>query len=172
MTLVKEWMSPDYLCRILTGPLGQMNGYVGLPKDHPDWNKGYDNVGVSVHGGLTFSQQGEEGDENFPNPDLWWFGFDTAHSGDWRLGSSYGHKWTLEEMIAETEKMATGFAYRDGSGGPFLWKVNLDFSVDVEANSYQEAVELACKSLPEGGVDGLETNAEIIEEVQSSRRKD
>ena len=30
------------------------NGYVGLPDEHPCSGKGYDDIDVNVHGGLTY----------------------------------------------------------------------------------------------------------------------
>jgi len=62
-----EWMDePDrqefehagLKCLILRHPeLKQLNGYVALPKGHPCYGKGYDNIDVEVHGGLTFSER-------------------------------------------------------------------------------------------------------------------
>ena len=51
---------------------GQLNGYVRIPENHPFYNKGYDDIKIECHGGLTFS--GElEGETGF------YIGFDTAH---------------------------------------------------------------------------------------------
>jgi hypothetical protein len=62
-----------------------------------------------VHGGLTFSGQGE--DYPVPGENLWWFGFDAAHAGDWTNlpGSlcSYGVERTLEYMENECESLAS-----------------------------------------------------------------
>ncbi len=69
-------------------PRGWGNGYIGLPKEHPLYGVHYDDYDkyesyheeVHPHGGWTYS--------DFINPStheadgLWWFGFDTAHSGD------------------------------------------------------------------------------------------
>ena len=75
-----EWTNHNgYKCRIMRNHItGTLCGYVGVPK----WNKffgvHYDDNKVrgldAVHGGLTYSQQGDDG---------WWhFGFDTAHADD------------------------------------------------------------------------------------------
>jgi hypothetical protein len=76
---VSTYKGFDYM--ILRIPaLGILNGYVGLPKGHPDYGKSYDDIEVSVHGGLTYN--------SYKNPktkeedDLWWIGFDTGHYGD------------------------------------------------------------------------------------------
>ena len=57
-------------------------GYVAVPEDHPVYGKDYDDVPVDVHGGLTFA---ERSDDKYPvktKENLWWFGYDCAHSGD------------------------------------------------------------------------------------------
>ena len=80
-----EWIDEDtdYKCRIVRHDhFGHLCGYVGIPKNHPLWGKHYsdDEVGIQVHGGLTFADSA--------NPDgdwgggLWWFGFDCSHAGD------------------------------------------------------------------------------------------
>lgn len=54
--------------------MGFRCGYVIIPNEHPWFNKDYDNIGADVHGGLTYS---EPGDNN-----TWWVGFDCAHLND------------------------------------------------------------------------------------------
>jgi len=55
--------------------LGWGNGYVGLPKWHPWFDMGYDDIPVDIHGGLTYAAMyKEEG--------LWVIGFDTGHYND------------------------------------------------------------------------------------------
>jgi hypothetical protein len=118
---LKEWKQGDIVCRVIGGPFSNFNGYVGLPKTHPKWGKSYNELYeeetyIEVHGGLTFAEQGNENSLRFPNPKLWWFGFDTLHSGDYvdyGCGSGYekqGHFWTKEEVAAEVESMAKQFA--------------------------------------------------------------
>ena len=95
-------------CLILRNGGGNLCGYVGIPKTHPWHGKGYGQcldgcadedscyehspeARIRVHGGLTFAAACREhsGDdaichvpaEGRPD-DVWWFGFDTAHSGD------------------------------------------------------------------------------------------
>jgi hypothetical protein len=52
-------------------------GYVRVDSGHPWHGKGYDDVDVTIHGGLTFSKA----DEPYGNgrDEGWWFGFDCAH---------------------------------------------------------------------------------------------
>lgn len=54
--------------------LGHWCGYVSLPPTHPLHGKGYNDIDVDVHGGLTYAEEGKNG--------AWDFGFDCAHSGD------------------------------------------------------------------------------------------
>jgi len=98
---------------------GYWNGYVSLPPNHPDYYRSYDHLeGISVHGGLTFSD--EKGT----------FGFDTCHGGDMvpqfvaleqkfggnstvsSLFGSSAHYWTFEETKAETFRLADQFLER------------------------------------------------------------
>lgn len=51
------------------------NGYVCLPSWHPYFKVPYDNIPVSIHGGLTFGHYDE-------TEDMWVIGFDTSHAGD------------------------------------------------------------------------------------------
>ena len=48
ITIVKSELNP-YLEK------GWGNGYVRIPEGHPYYEKTYDDIPVSVHGGLTFS---------------------------------------------------------------------------------------------------------------------
>lgn len=59
-----------------TGPFGgHLCGYVRLPLDSPLSDvDGYENLALSVHGGLTWEEIDEEG--------YHWVGFDCAHSHD------------------------------------------------------------------------------------------
>jgi hypothetical protein len=72
---------------------GWGNGYVRIAEGHKYYGNAYDDIDVSVHGGLTFS-------EHITNNDKWsdgfWVGFDTAHSGD-NL-----QKWPVDRVLEET----------------------------------------------------------------------
>ena len=73
---------------------GHWCGYVGVPPSHPWHGKSYNDLpdyGPNVHGGLTFSDDCQEGPPaeticHVPAPGepehLWWFGFDCAHAWD------------------------------------------------------------------------------------------
>lgn len=81
----EEWRYKGYPCLMVRNGMGAWCGYVGISKDHPDYGKGYDDVGVSVHGGLTYTAEcaghichvPQEGE----TADIWWLGFDCAHGG-------------------------------------------------------------------------------------------
>lgn len=99
--------------KILLSPLGLgANGYARVPEGHEWHDKGYDDIPVEIHGGLTYGCR--EG----------WIGFDTAHAWDiWsddalaEIGGENRYRmsfsrdawdtyWTLALVIAETEKLA------------------------------------------------------------------
>ena len=66
---------------------GTLNGYVGIPPEHPRAGRGYGSVSVRVHGGLTFSGGGDEPCLRLlgsgPREPQWWYlGFDCAHGFD------------------------------------------------------------------------------------------
>ena len=81
------------LCLAVRTPrMGNWCGYVGVTREHPDFGKEYDDVDVDVHGGLTYAAacQGDNKEHGIchvvgPGEDdaVWWFGFDTAHCGDY-----------------------------------------------------------------------------------------
>lgn len=92
-----EWIEESTGLRCLTkhGPLGNLNGYVRVERNHPLYYMNYHRCitcgkgfcykrkhksadGIfDVHGGLTYSDKGWSDEAN-----EWWFGFDTAHLGD------------------------------------------------------------------------------------------
>lgn len=76
-----EFVYCNFKCLILRHPeLKHLNGYVALPPGHPYYGKHYDNIDATVHGGITFAQ---EGDGNNWNKGYWWIGFDCAHFNDY-----------------------------------------------------------------------------------------
>ena len=78
-------------CLVKRDPFGSLCGYVGVSEDHPWFGKGYGDVDADVHGGLTFADICQEGDEahaicHIPGPGepdrVWWLGFDCGHAWD------------------------------------------------------------------------------------------
>ena len=93
----KQWLdkATGLPCLIVRSPgSGGLCGYVGVARDHPFYGKNYDDVdveAVEAHGGLTFADRCVPEDkensichivEPGEDDDVWWFGFDHAHSGD------------------------------------------------------------------------------------------
>jgi hypothetical protein len=57
-----QWIdkATGYDCLIVRNHSGAWCGYVGVPEGHPCHGKGYDDVDVDVHGGLTFADSCNE----------------------------------------------------------------------------------------------------------------
>lgn len=88
-SLPEPWtQEPDYAEFTLNGftcvirrpyPCSHLCGYVGLSEGHKAFGKLYDEIEVTVHGGLTYS---EFELCEYIGPRLWWIGFDCNHSED------------------------------------------------------------------------------------------
>jgi hypothetical protein len=98
---------------VVRGP-ASLCAYLGVPKDHPLAGFDYNDLVISVHGGLTYgSTGGKEWPEGF-----YWYGWDYAHCDDY---STYyddgrtseilrnGHKWTVEEVVKEAKEACWDF---------------------------------------------------------------
>lgn len=68
-----------YPCVVLFMPMGYRCGYVGAPKTHPAYGKGYHELNIDCHGGLTYA---EDHLCNQDDAETWWLGFDCNHYGD------------------------------------------------------------------------------------------
>ena len=114
-----QWDHAGFDCLIVRGPSGSLCGYVGVPPSHPLHGKGYDQCygedwDLDVHGGLTFADscaETEEEDKHICHKDgicedVWWLGFDCAHSGD--LSPKYHERYSELAWPGETYK---DFAY-------------------------------------------------------------
>lgn len=75
---------------------GWGNGYVRICEGHKLYGKTYDDIDISVHGGLTF---GEHIKDNNTFSDGYWIGFDTAHHSD-NL-----QRWPKESVLSETKDL-------------------------------------------------------------------
>ena len=91
----RQWMDAatglPCMIRRAGNELGHWCGYVGVPASHPLHGRDGDSIDVEVHGGVTFSGGCSGGDpstsichvvEAGEADDVWWFGFDCAHSMD------------------------------------------------------------------------------------------
>lgn len=68
-----DWYTSSISC-------GYACGYVGVPKEHPWYEQDYNNLPVTIHGGLTYGNFGIP--ETDQPKDIWFVGFDTAHYND------------------------------------------------------------------------------------------
>lgn len=81
--------------------VGAGNGYVFLPRGHKYFEEHYDNIPVSVHGGLTYAQMYDNHFDGVvegldQDTDYWVVGFDTAHLNDSL------RNWPMSRVIEET----------------------------------------------------------------------
>ena len=63
--------------------MGYRCGYVKVDPGHPWHGKGWGDVDVEVHGGVTFAEADMQCEKDGPD-NGWWIGFDCAHSCDAR----------------------------------------------------------------------------------------
>lgn len=100
---IKEFEYKGFPCLIVRNEsMGFLCGYIGISKDHPWYGEDYKDIPVNVHGDLTFSKKGGENDK-WPNPELWWIGFDCGHSGDL---IPYGN--CFDRLFCQTFSVSTG----------------------------------------------------------------
>ena len=59
---------------------GHLCGYVKLDETHPYHGKGYQDMNIDCHGGITYAERSEWVDH--PEENKFWIGFDCGHSGD------------------------------------------------------------------------------------------
>jgi len=82
-----DFVHDGFACLMLRNAVGAWCGYVGVPPGHKWHGVDYEDIPViTVHGGLTYSFECSGSICHVPEPgmpdDVWWLGFDTAHSGD------------------------------------------------------------------------------------------
>ena len=63
--------------------------YIKLNENHPLYNKHYNDIDIDVHGGLTYSEMGDDG---------YWIGWDYAHCDDY-MRFIGGKKWATDEIL-------------------------------------------------------------------------
>jgi hypothetical protein len=108
---VLEW-NEDGVQRLILNVRGShFTQYLGIPEDHPLAGFNCEELPIRCHGGLTFS---DEGDDKYYPKGFYWYGWDYAHAGDFitagandlittsGLFSLNGDKdWTLKEVIED-----------------------------------------------------------------------
>lgn len=125
----REWEHAGLLCAVVKqDTFSHRCGYVRVPPTHKYFDKDYNEVDVSVHGGLTFAAL--EPCVEHKDGQGYWFGFDCAHAGDAhydlsvrevpkelerlfaieREFSQGDHFWTLDEVVEETNRLAEQLA--------------------------------------------------------------
>jgi hypothetical protein len=117
MEIEKDWITKSgFRAIVIFNQNGQYRcGYVGVEKDSGYY--GVENSDVdehlNVHGGITFS-----GHLNGLPENIWWIGYDCAHSGDlvkWPYSPdsswSKGVERSLEYCVKECESLALQLSY-------------------------------------------------------------
>ena len=115
-----EFVHVGFPCLIHRNNMGAWCGYVGVPPGHPWHGKPYEDVDASAVGGLSYSEACQGSICHVPAPgepdDVWWLGFDCAHS--MQLVPGYGELlgrlagfenaryWTMDDVLAETRSLA------------------------------------------------------------------
>jgi hypothetical protein len=94
-----DWTHAGLPCLALRNHHGVWCGYAAVAPGHPFHGQSYDDLDVNVHGGLTYANTCAGPICHVPKPgepdDVWWFGFDCAHTWDFSPGmtarlSTYG----------------------------------------------------------------------------------
>jgi len=102
----KDFMVDEFRCVIVGQSLGHRCGYIAIPKDNELYGKDYDNIDVSVHGGLTYAEYSENSYPLETEEQVYSLGFDCAHCGDSKdveLIKSFGEENDEVQMLLEME---------------------------------------------------------------------
>lgn len=109
-----EFQSSGFDCLMVRNGMGAWCGYVAVPRGHRFYKKHYNDVDVSVHGGLTYADKCHGPVCHIPKPgrpdDVWWLGFDCAHSHDDVPSMMPGARFSLDYMAKYPEGFKT---YKD-----------------------------------------------------------
>lgn len=119
-----EFEYKGYAClinRVNREAMGHFCGYVAIPPGHKYHGKSYQDIEVEVHGGLTYAHECQGEICHVPKPgqndNVWWVGFDCAHSWDlipgmWKMRQPGGilHETTKLFPEVKSEEFET---YRD-----------------------------------------------------------
>lgn len=98
-------------CVVVMQAAGFRTGYVGLGRNNRYYKVRYNEIPVSCHGGLTYSDSYLV-DQN--DKDMWWIGYDTNHYGD---GKDYDSAMWLFREYKESLDMLNRLKELDASLG-------------------------------------------------------
>lgn len=103
------WEHAGITCATILGPLGSYNGYCVLPAGHELAAKHLQSEPIPhVHGGVTYGPVIVRDGRSV-------IGWDTSHAGDYNeLIYPYGRRWTEEDVIKETNRLAEQIASSPG----------------------------------------------------------
>ena len=106
---VAYWQHQGVECAVHFHPgSGTLLGYCLIPDGHPleqspDWDDSCLSYELlEVHGGVTYGPERVAGG--------YIVGFDTGHSGDYSYMTGTGRRWSTEDVVAETNRMAAQIA--------------------------------------------------------------
>jgi hypothetical protein len=123
---------------------GHLCGYIGVPAGHLWHGRSSSSIDADVHGGLTFATLGSDTKDLIPS-ELWWIGFDCAHSGDSSpldeaqyQSMSGGAYRDVEYVRYEVERLAKQAAEFDGCA--FL-ETEIE-ALEREAEELRESIEV------------------------------
>lgn len=103
---VEYWQHQGVECAFHFHPgSGTLLGYCLIPDGHPleqspDWDEPWNLL--DVYGGVTYGPERVAGG--------YIVGFDTNHAGDYSYMTGTGRRWSLDEVIAETNRLAEQIA--------------------------------------------------------------
>lgn len=135
-----EWRHHEFPCLIVRShTTGALCGYVGVDHQHPLYDLSYDNISVTVHGGVTYAARCAADSPICHTPksgesdEIYWIGFDCGHAFDIQPGlearlrrfmpgydqaspPSRGaapyvmHYWTIDEVTVMVNRLAEELA--------------------------------------------------------------
>ena len=103
----KDFIVDGFRCVILGIYMGHRCGYIAIPKGHELYGKDYDEIDISVHGGLTYASYSEGEYPVKSEKSVYWIGFDCAHYMDGRdleLIKSFGEDDIDVKNMLELER--------------------------------------------------------------------
>lgn len=114
-TIIKydKWENKSNIYYLIIRSTTSLCAYIGIPLDHPLARKSYNDLDIKCHYGLTYSS----GDSDFHPKNLWWYGWDYSHFGDYcffydemNICSFLGEKkWLVEDIMPEIAEAIESF---------------------------------------------------------------